>query len=81
MQRTTLDIEKAQGAIQELTDALEAIRDTLESSTDDVDQQIEDGELDKRDRETAIIELMDGVSENISLLKGQTLDLAEGLGE
>jgi len=81
MQRTKLNTENALSAIEALEEALGAIKDTLEAAVDDVDQQIEDRELDARDREQTIREVMDGVSENISLLKGQTLDLEQALGE
>jgi len=80
MQRTKLNVEEALEAIATIEEALESIKDSLETAVDEVDQQIEDGELDKSDRETAILEVMDGTSENLGLIRGTAAQLEGNLG-
>tara|TARA_R110002167_G_scaffold93122_1_gene249775 strand:+ start:16564 stop:16791 length:228 start_codon:yes stop_codon:yes gene_type:complete len=74
-----MNIQDALDSLTEIENAAQQIRDELEAAVDDVDQQIEDGELDKRDREDDILEILNGVSEPIGLIAGAARDLAEVL--
>tara|TARA_R110000796_G_scaffold41179_2_gene101937 strand:+ start:3921 stop:4148 length:228 start_codon:yes stop_codon:yes gene_type:complete len=74
-----MNIQDALDALTEIENAAQQIRDELEAAVDDVDQQIEDGELDKRDREDDILEILNGVSEPIGLIEGSARDLAKVL--